>query len=62
MDGKYPHWYHDEMEDCCPHLEQPMLHQECMPPKAYTSPEKSFKDRLLCMLGDDVIFSVDARV
>ena len=62
MDGKYPHWYHDEMEECCNHMEQPMMHQECMPPKAYAYPENSFKDRLLCMLGTDVIFSVDARL
>ena len=62
MDGKYPHWYHDEMEECCPPMGQTMMHQECMPPKAYAYPENSFKDRLLCMLGDDVIFSVDARI
>ncbi len=62
MDGKYPHWYHDEMEECCPPMGQSMMHQECMPPKAYAYPENSFKDRLLCMLGDDVIFSVDARI
>jgi hypothetical protein len=63
MDGKYPHWYHDEMEECCNHMDQPMMHQECMPPKAYAAyPDNSFKDRLLCMLGTDVIFSVDARI
>ena len=62
MDGKYPHWYHDEMEECCNHMDQPMMHQECMPPKAYAHPETSFKDRLMCMLGTDVIFSVDARI
>jgi hypothetical protein len=62
MDGKYPHWYHDEMEECYNHMDQPMMHQECMPPKAYTCPETSFKERLMCMLGSDVIFSVDARI
>ena len=62
MDGKYPHWYHEEMEECCNHMDQPMMHQECMPPTAYTRPENSFKDRLMCMLGTDVVFSVDARI
>ena len=62
MDGKYPHWYHDGMEECCNHMDQPVMHQECMPPQAYVQPENSFKDRLMCMLGTDVIFSVDARI
>jgi len=63
MDGKYPHWYHEEMEPCCDYMDKKMMPEECCtPPKAYSYPENSFKDRLLCMLGDDVIFSVDARI
>ena len=72
MNGKYPHWYHDDMEECCDHMDQPMMHQECMPPmmqpeccmppQVHVRPEGSFKDRLMHMLGSDVIFSVDARI
>jgi hypothetical protein len=71
MDGKYPHWYHEQMDECCNHMDQPMMnqdcmppmmHHECMPPIAYACPETTFKDRLMHMLSNDVIFSVDARI
>ena len=62
MDGKYPHWYHEQMDECCNHMDQPMMSHECMPPKACACPETTFKDRLMHMLGTDVIFSVDARI
>jgi hypothetical protein len=74
MDGKYPHWYHDNMEECCDHMEQPMMQPECMPPMMHPMMqpeccmppahphENTFYDRLMHMVGTDVIFSVDARI
>jgi len=50
MAGKYPHWYHEDMGPCC-EPEEPV---NCC--------DANFKDRLLCLLGDNVLFSVDARI
>lgn len=58
MDRSYPHWYHDE-----PCVEGPM-DEMCCEEKAnvYPYPGGTLKDRLLCMLGNEVIFSVDASI
>lgn len=59
MTGKYPHWYHeggyDYMDDMC--CDEPP-----MPGKVHALADAHFKDRLLCLLGDEVLFSVDARI
>lgn len=61
MDCKYPHWYHDQekMEPCCDGMEEEMY--EPMPGKVLAFPDSHFKDRLMCLLGDEVLFSVDAK-
>lgn len=63
MDCKYPHWYQeDKMEPCC---EEHMVDYCCddhAPYKMYEFHRETLKDRLLCLLGCEVIFSVDARV
>ncbi|SEP43338.1 hypothetical protein [Propionispora vibrioides] len=61
MDCKYPHWYHDEekMEPCCDPMDTGMY--DSMPGKVLSFPDAHFKDRLMCLLGDEVLFSVDAR-
>lgn len=62
MDSKYPHWYHDseKMDYCCDDMGK-----DCFEPvsgKIYAFPDSTFKDRLLCLLGDEVLFSVDASL
>lgn len=66
MDNKYPHWYHDndKMDCCCEEMEMEKDMCDCMPGmpgKVFSYPNSSFKDRLLCLLGDEVLFSVDAN-
>jgi len=61
MDFKYPHWYADGIEPCCDDMEKDVVCDECGP-KIYAFPNATFKDRILCLLGDEVIFSVDARI
>lgn len=58
MDCNYPHWYN---KDCVEKNDDMECHggydhHMC----AY--PDASFKDRLLGMLGNKILFSVDARV
>lgn len=64
MDGKYPHWYHDDMGPCYDYMEKKVMPEEpMMPPKMmHGCCDANFKDRLLCLLGDEVLFSVDARI
>lgn len=66
MDYKYPHWYQDQgkMMPCCEEGFEPemMCCEEEMPYKIHPYPATSFKDRIMCLLGDDVIFSVDASI
>jgi hypothetical protein len=61
MDCKYPHWYHGDKMECCEEMDKDMCYDEHMYPKMYNYPDAMFKDRLLCLLGDEVLFSVDAR-
>ncbi len=67
MDGRYPHWYHDmghmePMEECCDYQEKempcdyPMMPMPKMP--TMIQYKESFKDRLACLLGDEVLFAV----
>jgi hypothetical protein len=66
MDGKYPHWYHDmgQMgpDECCEYEDRdmmcdyPMMSMPKMP--KVTNFQESFKDRLNCLLGDCIMFSV----
>jgi len=62
MDMKYPHWYHgdDKMDDYCDCMEKDMICENYPYKPAY--PVESLKDRILCFLGDEVLFSVDARL
>lgn len=65
MDYKYPHWYQCEggMEPCCEDYPvKDACCEEHMPYKMYDFHRESLKDRILCLLGDEVIFSVDARI
>lgn len=57
MDCNYPHWYNNEC------VETPNeMGYNCCEPRMGAYPDASFKDRLLGMLGNKVLFSVDARV
>ncbi len=60
MDSKYPHWYYgcEEMFPCGDFDQKQMMFDGCIP-DCY---EAKFKDRLLCLLGDEVLLSVDARI
>lgn len=62
MDNKFPHWYHDDdkMDPCCDYMEKEMLCEDYPYKQAY--PMETLKDRILCLLGDEVVFSVDARL
>ncbi len=65
MDGKYPHWYHEcePVAPCCEAMEKDdVCCEDGMPHKLYPYQEANFKDRLLCLLGDEVLFSVDACI
>ena len=65
MDSKYPHWYNaeDKMDPCCDYMGKEMMYEEHMPHKIMSElPGETFKDRLLCLLGDEILFSVDARI
>lgn len=59
MDSKYPHWYYG-CEEMFPYGgefdEKQVLFDGC------ECHEANFKDRLLCLLGDEVLLSVDARI
>jgi hypothetical protein len=63
MDLKYPHWYQDGyMEPCC---DDYMVNNMCCeetPYKMFEFHRESLKDRILCLLGCEVLFSVDARI
>ncbi|EAX47158.1 hypothetical protein TcarDRAFT_0797 [Thermosinus carboxydivorans Nor1] len=61
MERKYPHWY-PEHETCCEYPGKDMVCDEHMPYKMMDFALDTFKDRILCMLGDEIIFSVDARI
>lgn len=57
MDCNYPHWYNN---DCA----EPNIEAGCntYEPRMCAYPDASFKDRLLGMMGNKILFSVDARV
>jgi len=63
MDFKYPHWYQDgNLEPCCEdYLVKDMCCEEA-PYKMFEFHRESLKDRILCLLGCEVLFSVDARI
>lgn len=60
MEGKYPHWYHDHDMECCDYPDKDMVCCDDMPHRPY--PAETLKDRIMCLLGDEVLFSVDARI
>ncbi len=63
MDMKYPHWYQDGPFEAFP--EEYMAKDMCceeVPYKMFDFHRESLKDRILCLLGCEVIFSVDARI
>lgn len=64
MTGKYPHWYQDGEKDdsCCDYMEDEFCCDGAYPGKVHALGDATFKDRLLCLLGDEVIVSVDARI
>lgn len=47
------------MDSCCDNT--PMEMCEHMPGKIVPYPNAHFKDRLMCLIGDEVLFSVDAN-
>lgn len=63
MDFKYPHWYQcdDHMEPCCDDYKDACC-DEPMTYKMYDFHRESLKDRILCLLGCEVLFSVDAKI
>jgi len=64
MDCKYPHWYEGEKTE--PGYEDYVVPDTCceetFPYKMYDFHRESLKDRILCLLGCEIIFSVDARI
>ena len=63
MDFKYPHWYQDgNMEPCCDDYMVNNGYFEELPYKMFEFHRESLKDRILCLLGCEVLFSVDARL
>lgn len=60
MDCKYPHWYHEDGKDLCDCMPKDMMFEDATCCKSYAM--ESLKDRILCLLGNDVLFSVDARI
>jgi hypothetical protein len=62
MDYKYPHWFQGAAEGCCgEYPPQEVCCEEPVPYKMFEYRE-TLKDRILCLLGDEVLFSVDARI
>lgn len=66
MTNPYPHWYHKNPTDgeaCCdmPH-KPPYKEEECAQGMIKPYPDAKFKDRLLCLLGTEVVVSADARI
>jgi hypothetical protein len=62
MESKYPHWFggDSKMASCCEFPEREMMcceEHDFAPQKMYYD---SFKDRLMCFLGDEVIIATDA--
>ncbi|MGI6093698.1 MAG: hypothetical protein GX348_00715 [Veillonellaceae bacterium] len=64
MTGKYPHWYQDceKFEPCCDYMEEDYCCDDMHHGKVQALGDSSFRDRLLCLLGDEILFSVDARI
>jgi len=65
MNGKYPHWYQESEKfepGCCDYMEEDYCCDEPMHGKVQALGDSTFKDRLLCLLGDEILFSVDARI
>lgn len=60
MESKYPHWYHGDNMECCDYPGEMMCCEEEMPNRMYVS--ETLKDRIMCLLGSEVLFSVDARI
>lgn len=63
MESKYPHWYHDDkMDFCCDYMDKDMMCADQKPYMMMDCCNDTFKDRILCLLGDEVLLSVDARI
>ena len=63
MDAKYPHWYcDDEKSPVCDCDDQGMMYEDCTNYKMQPFQTETLKDRIMCMLGNEVMFSVDARI
>ena len=63
METKYPHWCPDD-KMCCDYPEKEMMCCDDYYPDdpGYKMYRESFKDRLLCLLGDEVLVATDALV
>lgn len=62
MDAKYPHWYCDEEKSpVCDFDGREMMCEDNMNYKMQPFTE-TLKDRIMCMLGNEVMLSVDARI
>lgn len=60
MESKYPHWYHGHDMECCDYPEKEIVCCDEKPRPQYAT--ETLKDRIMCLLGDEVLFSVDARI
>lgn len=60
MDCNYPHWYNNN--ECAEPCANDMQNCGYYDPRMYAMPDASFKDRLLGMLGNKILISVDARL
>lgn len=62
MDAKYPHWYcEEEKGPLCDCNNAEMMYDD-MQYKMQPYQSETLKDRILCMLGNEVMLSVDARI
>ncbi|MDF2500674.1 MAG: hypothetical protein K0Q77_1388 [Anaerosporomusa subterranea] len=65
MDAKYPHWYcDDEKSPVCDYDDKEMMFDDCTNYKMqpFQTETETLKDRIMCMLGNEVMLSVDARI
>lgn len=63
MDAKYPHWYCDEEKSpVCDFDGKEMMYDDCNNYKMHPMQTETLKDRIMCMLGNEVMLSVDARI
>ncbi|MDL2281011.1 hypothetical protein LJC10_04055 [Selenomonadales bacterium OttesenSCG-928-I06] len=66
MENRYPHWYGQDtkMMPCCDHSEKEIMCCEdpCSEPVPHKMYYDTFKERLMCFLGDEVLIGTDSNL